>query len=225
MMQNFIYIIADAKTREAYVVDICWDVPGVLKCIEQLKLKLVGAIITHYHFDHTGGKPPPPYEKYPVTVDGIHTLTRKFKNLKVYAGPGDATTLKEVNGVAGEQIVETTDNQEIQLGDTTMKFIHTPGHTPGSQCILVNGCRLLSGDTVFIGGCGRLDFPDCNGTHMFETMQKLKRLPDEIVVYPGHKYGGTFSTIAYEKQYGAIRPLDRLTWTQTYNPAPPPESQ
>eukprot|EP01134_Creolimax_fragrantissima_P000642 CFRG0642T1 len=226
MMKNFIYIIADAKTREAVVVDICWDMAGVLKRVQQLDLKLVGAIVTHYHFDHTGGKPPPPYDKYPVTVDGIATLTRKFKKLKVYAGPIDAATLRDVNGVAEDQIVTTTDSQEIVLGEhTKLKFIHTPGHTPGSQSILVNDCRLFTGDTVFIGGCGRLDFPDCDGEAMYDTMRKLKELSNDIVIYPGHKYGGTFTTMSHEKQFGALQPMGKDMWRRTFNPAPSPSAE
>jgi glyoxylase-like metal-dependent hydrolase (beta-lactamase superfamily II) len=86
------------------------------------------------------------------------------------------------------------------VGDVEIKFIHTPGHTPGSQCFLV-GDRLVSGDTLFIGGCGRVDLPGANPSQMWESLtQKLARLDDNVRLFPGHNYGGDQSTMGREKQ-------------------------
>lgn len=87
---------------------------------------------------------------------------------------------------------------------TTLTFIHTPGHTPGSQCILVNNCRLITGDTIFPGCCGRLDFPDSSPSLMRESLSKISLLDGNVVIYPGHSYGGSFTTIHRERQGGFL---------------------
>eukprot|EP00123_Amoebidium_parasiticum_P020087 comp41630_c0_seq1/m.47447 comp41630_c0_seq1/g.47447 ORF comp41630_c0_seq1/g.47447 comp41630_c0_seq1/m.47447 type:complete len:386 (-) comp41630_c0_seq1:3-1160(-) len=220
-MANFIYVVGDAKTRECVVVDLCWDMDSVLKVIKDERLKLVGAIVTHYHFDHTGGKPPPPYDQYPVTVDGVGKLAKKIPGLKVYVGPGDYKALLEVNGVPEDQLVATEDNQELVLGDTRLRFIHTPGHTPGSQCILINDRRMLTGDTVFIGACGRLDFPDSDPHQMYLSMQKLRQLDGSIVLYPGHNYGGRCTTLGREKEKGVLLGCGEELWKQQFVGPPP----
>ena len=91
-------------------------------------------------------------------------------------------------------------NDTLPVGDLTLTFMHTPGHTPGSQCFLVDG-RLISGDTLFIGACGRTDLPGSDPKEMYYSLtQRLAALPDDTVLLPGHNYGGESSTIGREKQ-------------------------
>ncbi|KAJ3049548.1 hypothetical protein HK097_009465 [Rhizophlyctis rosea] len=219
-MRNFIYVIENVASREALVVDACWDVDGILKYCANEKLTIVGALVTHYHFDHVGGIPPPPFDQYRVRVDGLAKLLKKLHNIKAYVNPLDIPEIIKSNPELSEsRFAPTEDNGHLSLpfsnsgegardgGTTTLlEFIHSPGHTPGSQCVLVNGERLLSGDTLFIGSCGRLDFPDSDKVRMFASLMKLGRLKGEVVVYPGHDYGGEMTTIETEKRTGTLRP-------------------
>lgn len=116
-----------------------------------------------------------------------------------------------------DDFVKTHDNFILKLplfGQETSKttalhFIHTPGHTPGSQCIILNQNSLFAGDTLFIGTCGRLDLPGSNVEHMWESLLKLKSLPDFISVYPGHSYNGRVTTILQEKKAGVLKFQDK----------------
>ncbi|KAJ1669363.1 hypothetical protein GGF38_002316 [Coemansia sp. RSA 25] len=95
----------------------------------------------------------------------------------------------------------------FRLGERTdLAFMHTPGHTPGSQCVLVNRCRLFSGDTLFPGSCGRTDLKGGCMPDMLESLQaRLAALADQTIVYPGHEYGGEWTTIGREKKRGFLR--------------------
>ncbi|GJP48731.1 hypothetical protein CLOM_g8008 [Closterium sp. NIES-68] len=219
-MRNFIYFIGDATSREALVVDGAWDVEGILRYAETERVKLVGAVVTHYHFDHTGGMPPPPFDSLGIKVPGIKELATKH-NLKVYANKHDSAVLRSKNGVPSDSIVELEDGASIEVGGVSLRFIHTPGHTPGSQCIHIERAPghdegvLISGDTLFIGSCGRLDLPDCSREAMYDSLQKLAVLPPDTRVYPGHDYGGAFTSIGKEKASGFLRPMSKEQWLAT----------
>ncbi|ORX81145.1 Metallo-hydrolase/oxidoreductase [Basidiobolus meristosporus CBS 931.73] len=211
-MRNFIYLIVDKETRECVVVDACWDATGIMNTIEKLKLKLVGAVVTHYHFDHVGGYPPPPFDQLPIRVSGLATILKRWPHVKAYIHIEDIKYLRESNpGVEIEKIIPTCHNYSLKLGKkTTLTFLHTPGHTPGSQCIYVNECRLFSGDTLFLGHCGRTDLPGGCKHAMYDTLHGiLGQLPNDVVVYPGHNYGGAWTTIGQEKWYGILRDTSR----------------
>ncbi|CAI5982012.1 unnamed protein product, partial [Closterium sp. NIES-64] len=216
-MRNFIYLVGDAHSREAVVVDGAWDVEGILRFAEAERVKLVGAVVTHYHFDHTGGMPPPPFDALGIKVPGIRELAAAH-GLKVYANKHDAALLRSKNGVPSDSIVEVQDGATIEVGAVSLRFIHTPGHTPGSQCIHIERAPghddgvLISGDTLFIGSCGRLDLPDCNREAMYDSLQKLAALPPDTRVYPGHDYGGAFTSIGKEKATGFLRPMTKHQW-------------
>lgn len=221
-MRNFIYLVGDAKTREVVVVDAAWDVNGILAFAEAERVKLVGAVVTHYHFDHTGGMPPPPFDVLGITVPGIKDLAVKHK-LPVHVHREDAAVLRQKNGVPSACIKELSDNSILRVGGVTLRFVHTPGHTPGSQCIFIERASghedglLISGDTLFIGSCGRLDLPDCDARAMRESLQsKLAHLPDQTRVYPGHDYGGSFTTIGREKKTGLLKQMSEQEWMRMH---------
>lgn len=136
-MQNFVYLVGDARTREAVVVDGAWDVKGIRAFLAAESMKLVGAVVTHYHFDHTGGTPPPPFDQLGIKVPGIRELAVEDK-LPVYINKHEAATVMKANGVPSENMELLEDAAEVSVGGVKLKFIHTPGHTPGSQCIQIS---------------------------------------------------------------------------------------
>jgi glyoxylase-like metal-dependent hydrolase (beta-lactamase superfamily II) len=160
--------------------------------------------------------PPPPYDKYMIRIDGTQKLIGLFPKIKVYMNEGDVAGLIDANpSFPRDRIFITKDGDRLPLPlhkpkkpvklPTELKFIHTPGHSPGSQCVLINGSRLLSGDTLFIGSCGRVDMADSNRNDMKHSLNvKLASLSDDIVVYPGHDYGGDLTTIGEEKRTGVL---------------------
>jgi len=220
-MKNFIYVVGDLRTREAFVVDGCWDVKGIAARIAEDKMTLAGAIATHYHFDHTGGLAPiEPFRSMGVRVPGVKELVDDF-GLKCHVHAADAAVIERDNKVSRDAlVVHDGESSEIVIGEVKLEFIHTPGHSPGS-CLVV--CRdeyakdgrgwCISGDTIFPGSCGRLDLKDSSRDAMFHSLSKCARvLPDEMVIYPGHSYNGASTTVAREKAQGLLRPFTKPEW-------------
>jgi hydroxyacylglutathione hydrolase len=193
-MVNFVYLIGDAETRECVVVDPAWDAKGILDVVDADGMTLVGALGTHYHPDHVGGS------MFGFTVPGMAALAA-MRPVKLHVNEHEADGVKQVTGLSESDLVRHASGDALRVGDVEVQFVHTPGHTPGSQCFLVDG-RLVSGDTLFVQGCGRVDLPGGNAEQLYESLtQKLAKLPDDTVLYPGHDYGRTpTSTIADQKK-------------------------
>ncbi|KAI9503484.1 beta-lactamase-like protein [Coemansia spiralis] len=209
-MQNYVYLIADADTRKCVVVDACWDVDGILAVVEREKLLLAAAAVTHGHFDHTGGVPPPPFSSLRIKVSGVGELKRRFPHLPLLVHPLDIPEVTRSNPqLKPHHFTPTPNGFGFRLGSRTqLSFVHTPGHTPGSQCVVVNGCRLFSGDTLFPGSCGRVDLEGGCLEDMLESLQtRLASISDQTIVYPGHEYGGEWTSIGREKKRGFLRPV------------------
>lgn len=204
-MQNFAYIIADPTTRDAVVIDPAWDIDRIVQMIEQDDLTLKGALVTHFHPDHLGG------DLMGHHIQGAAELLQHNLPIKVYLHTSEADFARRIAGLSASDIVRTSGTEEIRLGSLSLRFIHTPGHTPGSQCFLVDG-RLISGDTLFIGSCGRVDLPGSDPAQMYDSLvNKLKRLPDETVLYPGHNYADRVtSTIGDEKRRNMYMRFNRV---------------
>lgn len=183
-MQNFIYIIGDEKAKDAAVVDAGWDVDKVIKIADKEKLKIKKIILTHCHYDH---------------VQKVNELEDKTK-AAVYFHELEFDDIKKVMKNSRIKIIKLKNNEEVKVGSIKIKVIHTPGHTPGAICLLFNN-KLLTGDTLFVNAIGRTDLAGGNSIKLFESLQKLKKLDDNIEVYPGHDYGEIpYSTIGNEKK-------------------------
>lgn len=188
-MQNFAYLIGDEKTRLAVVVDPAWDVDRIMEIAKSNSLRIVYAINTHQHPDHISGND----ELAKATGAKIvaHKSSRRPKDIGV------------------------EDSEILQVGTLQLKFIHTPGHSPDSISVLV-GDKLMTGDTLFVGECGRIDLPGGSSEQLYDSLfNRLARLPDEVEVYPGHDYGSRpNSTIGYEKAHNYVlkpRTLEEFT--------------
>ncbi|MEM2994669.1 MAG: MBL fold metallo-hydrolase [Candidatus Bathyarchaeia archaeon] len=173
---NFSYIIADETTREAAVVDPSFNADVLTQILRENKLSLKYIFNTHGHGDHTASN----------------------ENLK-YAFNAKIVAHKS-SWISKDIGVE--DGDTLTVGKIQIKVIHTPGHTPDSICLLVNGEKLLTGDTLFVGECGRTDLPGGNPREMYHSLfNKLMKLDDYVEVYPGHDYGAqSHSTIGMEKR-------------------------
>ena len=191
-MANFMYLLGDPGSRQALIVDPAWDVESLLEVARQDDYTIAGALVTHYHPDHVGG------DLWGVQVEGVTRLLES-EAVPLYVNKHEAEGLKQVTGVADTDLKRVDDGDSLDLGALSIGFLHTPGHTPGSQCFLV-GDRLVAGDTLFVQGCGRVDLPGGDADQMYYSLtQKLAKLPADTVLYPGHHYGPTeTSTIGDE---------------------------
>ncbi len=178
-MQNFSYIVGDDDTRLAAVVDPGYDLEKILKTVYEQELEIRYIVDTHEHYDHTG--------------------ENKSLALRTRA----AVVAHEDSPIDAEITVK--DGDVLRLGDLEVKVIHTPGHSPGSICLLVDK-KLITGDTLFVGECGRIDLPGGSAEELYDSLfNKIVTLGDDIEVYPGHDYGQEpYSTIGYEKRHNYV---------------------
>jgi glyoxylase-like metal-dependent hydrolase (beta-lactamase superfamily II) len=192
-MQNFVYLIGDPATRDCVVVDPAWEIDTIVDTAAADGFTIRGALVTHTHQDHVGGS----LESWgmPGRIPGVEELLARIP-AKIYVHKAEREFVRGL----GSELQPVDNHDSLQLGRLTVSFMHTPGHTPGSQCFLVDG-RLISGDTLFIGSCGRTDLPGSDPQEMYYSLtQRLGALPDETVLFPGHNYGGSSSSIGREKR-------------------------
>jgi len=177
-MQNYVYLLGSLETRKVAVVDAAWEIDTILKIAAQDDVEITHALVTHTHPDHVGGS------FAGVEIAGVTELLSKCK-AKVVVHKAEAEFLK---GLSSSDIIKSDSGDKIDVGGVEIQLMHTPGHTPGSQCFLVDN-RVVSGDTLFIDACGRVDFPGGNAEQMYYSLtQKLMALPDETILFPGHNY-------------------------------------
>jgi hydroxyacylglutathione hydrolase len=180
-MQNFSYLIGDETSKEAAIVDPGWDTEKLLSEAKKFSLNVRYILITHSHYDHV------------QKVKDLFDAT----DAEVYIQKDDSEEVKNL-GVDKIRIVDEGD--AINIGKIEVKVLHTPGHSPGSVCYLLDN-KLITGDTLFVGNIGRTDLPGGDPKVMSETLRRLKKLDEGIEVYPGHDYGATkSSTIRHEKK-------------------------
>ena len=207
-MANFTYIVGSRSTREVAIVDPAWDIEGLIKHLEERDYTLTAALATHYHPDHVGGG------MGGHSIVGVAELM-EHKPVKVYVHKHEADGMKKVTALSDSDLVKVDSGDALDVGNVQIEFLHTPGHTPGSQCFRVRN-TLVSGDTLFIDGCGRVDLPGSNSEDMYHSLQKLKSLPDDTLLLPGHNYGqvpnATMGETKARNSYLSVQNLE--TWIQ-----------
>jgi glyoxylase-like metal-dependent hydrolase (beta-lactamase superfamily II) len=203
-MANFVYIIGDPATHKAAVVDPAWEIDRIVEYAEGKGYTIEQILVTHYHQDHIGGN------LFGQNIQGAAEMMAKVK-AKVYVNKHEAEGVKKVSGLSDSDLVKVEAGDVVKVGNLEVKYIHTPGHTPGSQCFLVEG-NLISGDTLFVNSCGRVDLPGANPADMYHSLNHtLKNLDDATVVYPGHAYSSESSTtIADQKRHNMYMRFDNL---------------
>ena len=208
-MANFVYLVGDDEQKICMVVDPAWDIPGILEVAEHEGMRLAGALVTHYHPDHVGGN------IFGHNITGLSDFI-SMRPVKVHVNEVESEGVKQVTGLSDSDLAKHNGGDDILIGNVKVSLLHTPGHTPGSQCFLANDA-LISGDTLFIGGCGRVDLPGSNPEAMYHSLtQVLSKLHEDTLLFPGHNYATKpVSTIGDEKrenQYMRVRsPED---WTR-----------
>ena len=193
-MQNYVYLLGDPQTHEAAVIDAAWDVDQIVRTAEADGYRITKDLVTHFHPDHLGG------DLMGHQIIGAAELVARVP-AKVVIHKAELPFVHRLTGLSASDVVAVEGGDEIQIGQLKVKLLHTPGHTPGSQCFLV-GNALVSGDTLFIGSCGRVDLPGSSPEDMYRSLtQVLAALPDETLLYPGHDYADRpRSTIGDEKR-------------------------
>jgi glyoxylase-like metal-dependent hydrolase (beta-lactamase superfamily II) len=180
-MVNFVYAVGDRSTGEAVLVDPAYAVGELVDLVEADGLRVVGALVTHYHPDHAGGN------LMGHAVEGAAELLERCQ-VPVHVQADEAPWVRRVTGLGDADLVAHTSGDVVTVGRVPITLLHTPGHTPGSQCFLVDG-KLLAGDTLFLQGCGRTDLPGGDPAQLYESLTtRLARVPDDTVLYPGHQY-------------------------------------
>jgi len=210
-MVNFAYAIGDKATGECVLVDPAYA-PGELVALAAADgMRVTGVLGTHYHFDHVGGS------FRDLAVPGLAELLNEI-DVPVHLNAHEVPWVTRTTGVAADSLVGHESGDLVRVGDVTIELVHTPGHTPGSQCFLVDG-RLVSGDTLFLEGCGRTDLPGSDPEEMWRTLQqRLLRVSADTLVFPGHLYSaerfapmGTVRELNY-----ALAPVTAEQWVAMF---------
>jgi glyoxylase-like metal-dependent hydrolase (beta-lactamase superfamily II) len=179
-MVNFVYAIGDRATGECVLVDPAYDVKGLLEVVGADGMTPTGALATHYHPDHIGGS------MMGYTIEGIDALLEQI-DVPIHIHADEREWVRKSTAVTDDHLVEHASGDTLAVGGIDIALLHTPGHTPGSQCFLVEG-RLVAGDTLVLEGCGRTDLPGSNAAQMMESLRRLAEVPDDTILFPGHRY-------------------------------------
>ena len=166
-MDNFVYVIEDVTSRQAAVVDPAWAVDEIITLVKSRQLTLTDILLTHSHHDH---------------INGVDEVLKRY-DAKLHL-------LKQEHQFWRHPLAKPSlhhGGDHIVFGNTDIEVLHTPGHTPGSACYMI-GDQLISGDTLFVFGCGRCDLSGGDPEVMFDTLNRLKTLPSDTVIRPGHNY-------------------------------------
>lgn len=179
-MANFVYLIGDRSTGECVVVDPAYGVDDLCDIAEADGMRITGVLATHYHPDHVGGS------MMGYRIEGVSRLLERC-SVPIHVNSHEAPWVERTTGLGADDLCTHDPGDVVEVGSVEIRLVHTPGHTPGSQCFHVRD-RLVSGDTLFLDGCGRTDLPGSDPSAMFDSLRVLASMPEHTVVYPGHRY-------------------------------------
>lgn len=205
-MVNFAYVLGDREAGTAVLVDPAYAVGELVDLVEADGLRVVGALATHHHPDHIGGT------MMGWSLEGVAELLGRT-SCPIHVHRDEAEYVQRVTGVSTTDLAVHDSGDVVDVGAVRIELLHTPGHTPGSQCFLVDG-MLISGDTLFLEGCGRTDFPGSDPGAMYDSLSRLASLPADTVVFPGHRYSMPSSATmgAITEMNYVYRPSSKEQW-------------
>jgi len=205
-MLNFAYLIGDRETGDAMVVDPAYAAGDLVDAVEADGMRLSGVLVTHHHPDHVGGS------MMGFELKGLAELLERV-SVPVHVNTHEAPWVSRVTGIPERDLTTHDHGDKVGIGDIEIELLHTPGHTPGSQCFLLDG-RLVAGDTLFLEGCGRTDFPGGDVDDMYRSLHQLADLPGDPTVYPGHWYSAEPSAALSEvrRTNYVFRPTSLQQW-------------
>ena len=184
-MVNFVYAVGDRRTGECVLVDPAYAVKDLIDLVGADGMTVTGVLATHYHPDHVGGS------MMGHTIEGITELLDHV-DCPIHVQRDEVEWVTKSTSVDSDHLVGHESGDVLSVGGVDISLVHTPGHTPGSQCFFVAD-RLIAGDTLFLEGCGRTDLPGSDPTKMFESLRRLAEVPDETILFPGHRYSAASS--------------------------------
>ena len=179
-MVNFVYAVGDRRTGECVLVDPAYAVKELVDLVGADGMRVTGALATHYHPDHVGGS------MMGHSIEGIAELLEHV-DCPIHVQHDEVEWVTKSTKVSADHLVAHDSGDVLTVGGIDISLVHTPGHTPGSQCFFVDD-RLIAGDTLFLEGCGRTDLPGSDPVKMFESLRRLAEVPDSTILFPGHRY-------------------------------------
>jgi glyoxylase-like metal-dependent hydrolase (beta-lactamase superfamily II) len=210
-MRNHVYVVGDAASGEVLLVDPAYDVRALVGWVEEAGLTLAGVLATHYHADHVGG------DIFGEHIQGLVDLL-ELAEVPVHVQKDEVAWVVEMSGAPVSSLVAHRDDDVVQVGAVEVRLLHTPGHTPGSQCFVV-GDNLVSGDTLFLDGCGRTDLPGADPDAMYTSLQRLASLPGRFRLWPGHHYSPETSLPLEEvrRANSVLARVSREQWLRVFS--------
>ena len=191
-MVNFVYAIGDRATGECLLIDPAYDPRALVDTVAADDMHVTGVLATHYHADHIGGS------IFGFDIAGVSELL-DVTSVPIHVQADEVPWVTRTTGLSETDLVAHGSGDVVSVGAIDITLVHTPGHTPGSQCFMVES-RLVSGDTLFLDGCGRTDLPGSDHAQMIESLAVLRKVDDDVVLYPGHRY-----SLASSATMGAVK--------------------
>ena len=209
-MVYFVYLIGDREVGKCVVIDPAYAVLEIDDIAQADGMTITDVLGTHFHADHIGGK------IGNFEIEGVAGLLSR-RNVKLHIQRPESEWVLKSSGLSDSDLVLHDSGDIFEIGNVPIQMLHTPGHTPGSQCFVVDGA-CVSGDTLFLDGCGRTDFPGSNPSDMYDSLHKLASLPDQTILFPGHRYSAApYAQMEEIKKNNYVyQPRDKQSWLNIF---------